>query len=99
MEAATNTINAESQTFSFPVVAEVGQIDNDLGQTFAQLNSAAANGETTILQDWGKMSLIGPRTLIEGYNGLGLSPGEANTIVNAVTKRVWLIDSGTVDVR
>ena len=83
-------MNAEGQTLTFPLVAEVGAIDNDLGNTFAQLNTAAANNETTILQDWGKMSFIGPRTLIDGYNGLGLTPDEQNTAVDAATKAYGL---------
>ncbi len=88
METAYNAVNASNASgtnLNAPIVAEVSAIDQQLATTFNQLLTTSANGETAILQDWGRMSQIGPRTLVRGYNGLAMTPDDIPKIVTAAT--------------
>ncbi len=82
METATNTVDAVqgNQPLTHPVAATVGTIYGDLATQFQSLEDQSANGENTISEDWGRLSVIGPRTAILGYNGLALTPLDMTNI-------------------
>jgi len=64
----------------------VGNLAGDLNTVFDILTENEANGETAVLEDWGRLSIVGPLSQIDGYNGLGLPPGETTNIGNAALK-------------
>ena len=81
METATNAVAAQpNQTITHSLQASVGSIYGDLAPAFKSLEDQTANGENTILEDWGRLSVIGPRTEISGYNGLALTATDLTTI-------------------
>lgn len=81
MNTAFNAVQAEpNQTLTHPLAATVGSIYGELAPAFQSLEDQTANGENTILEDWGRLSLIGPRANIQGYNGLALSTQEIRSL-------------------
>ena len=81
METATNTAAAMGNSaLSTPLTDTVENLYTSLGTQLQVLNVATSNGENLILEDWGRLSQIGPRTEVTGYNGLGLTAGEEQSI-------------------
>jgi hypothetical protein len=71
--ATTSVLASPRETLSQKVATTVGNLYSDLGQQFLALQQQENNGENAILEDWGRLSQIGPQSEIAGYNGLGLS--------------------------
>ena len=58
----------------------VANLYASLGKQFQVLLDQTANGENTILEDWSRLSQVGPRTEISGYNGLALTADDIISI-------------------
>ncbi len=85
----TTTLAADSgSSLKNPVTAEVQDLYAQLRGQFAFLTQQSANGENTILEDWGRLKLLGPLALETGYNGLALDTANGNltTIEQQVAK-------------
>jgi hypothetical protein len=90
METAVNTAVAaggnQAESLTQSLLTTVGTLYSDLATQFQVLQQNQANGENAILQDWGRLQQIGPLTLINGYNGLGLNADQFATIEAAALK-------------
>ena len=82
METGMNTQMSDSSSSSKqkPITGEIADISGAISTDLDLMQDSTANGENLILTDWGRLQLIGPRTLIEGYNGLGLTPGDESAL-------------------
>lgn len=80
IETATDSALAAQPAIGQQMATTVGNLYTDLGQQFQVLQQQANNGENAILQDWGRLSAIGPLTEINGYNGLGLTSADITAI-------------------
>ena len=69
-----------------PLATTVGTLYSDLEGQFAILTQQESNGENAILEDWGRLSVVGPLTEKTGYNGLGLTTTEMDTIETQALK-------------
>jgi hypothetical protein len=78
--ATTSALAAPHETLSQKLATTVGNLYNDLAQQFLALQQQENNGENAILEDWGRLSAIGPRSEISGYNGLGISSSNISNI-------------------
>jgi hypothetical protein len=84
METAVNVALTASGggTLNEQLETTVGTLYTDLGNQFQQVSAGAGEAETAILEDWGRLSQIGPATNYTGYNGLGLTSSEITSIEN-----------------
>ncbi|MGA2373170.1 MAG: hypothetical protein ABSG11_21120 [Candidatus Korobacteraceae bacterium] len=80
MSAGVNTALAadSSSSLKSPLAAEVQDLYAQLSSQFALLTQQSANGEQAILEDWGRLSLLGPLALQSGYNGLAIETANGN---------------------
>ena len=91
--SVTTAQAAGNSNLTHPIAATVGELYGDLATNFAVLTQQANNGENVILEDWGRLQKIGPLTLVEGYNGLGITSNDISTIEAAADQgyNVWIM--------
>lgn len=68
------------------ITTTAAELYDDLGKQVAFLGQQADNGENAILQDWGRLQIIGPLTQRTGYNSLGITDEQESAIVEAAAK-------------
>lgn len=77
---------ATSENLQQTIVTTVADLYSELGDALQVLTEESSNGQTAILQDWGRLRLVGPLTEIAGYNGLGLTADDEAAIQAAAAK-------------
>ncbi len=88
METGVNAAVAadSSSSLTKPLATTVGTLYSDLTAQFSALTTQTSNGENKILEDWGRLSQIGPLTEITGYNGLGINTSQVQAIETQALK-------------
>jgi len=70
MSASSSTTNQQK-----PITQTIADIFGAISTDLRGMTDNTSSGENLILEDWGKLQLIGPRTETDGYNGLALQAG------------------------
>jgi hypothetical protein len=83
MNVAVKKAQASPTAAPQPVKAEAAQLYATLGTQFLDILRASNGAQTSILSDWGRLKQIGPLTLIDGPNGLAITPAETTSIEQA----------------
>jgi hypothetical protein len=88
METATDAALAApgGTTLNQKLSTQVSALYTSLSTSFQQISTGANTAETSILQDWGRLSQIGPATNVVGYNGLGITGNATNDAETAAIK-------------
>lgn len=77
---------ANQQALTQQITTTAADLYDDLGKQIAFLGQQASNGENAILQDWGRLQIVGPLSQRTGYNSLGISADQESAIVAAAAK-------------
>jgi hypothetical protein len=88
METGVNTALSLNPTSSLnaTLATTVANLYSGLSEQFTVLTDQATNGETAILQDWGRLQEVGPLTELTGYNGLGISANQLQSLEQQAQK-------------
>ena len=81
METGVNAaVAAPNSTLNVSLETTVGNLYGDLTTQFGVLQDQTSSGETAILEDWGRLKVIGPLTEKTGYNGLAITQEDEDTV-------------------
>lgn len=77
---------SEAQQLTDEIETTVADMYSDLGAAMEVVIDSVNDAETIILQDWGRLSALGPLMASTNYNGLGISASQEAVILEVARK-------------